>query len=79
MAAFKVGEPCNHYYGDVTVNIEGKQLKIVEGFLVKIKKKDYVVTSISCVEGDLRVRISDYKVLALLYLILAFLEKGQFS
>ena len=46
MAAFKVGEPRkhrNHYYGDVTVNIEGKQLKIVEGLLVKIKKKDYVV------------------------------------
>ena len=51
MAAFKLGEPRKHrelHYGDVVVNVEGKQLKLVEGFLIKIKKKEFLVTSISC-------------------------------
>ena len=67
MTGFKLGEPrlnrANHY-GEVTVSVEGKHLKVVEGFLVKLRKKEYVVTAISCINGVLRIRISDFKVLA---------------
>ena len=71
MAAFKLGEPRKHrelHSGDVVVNVEGKQLKLVEGFLIKIKKKEFLVTSISCLDGRLRVRVSDYKVLVHFYI-----------
>ena len=82
MAAFKLGEPRKHrelHYGDVVVNVEGKQLKLVEGFLRKIKKKEFLVTSISCLDGRLRVGVSDYKVLVCTSIShFSFLEKGQF-
>ena len=66
MSGFKLGEPRlnrENHYGEVTVSVEGKQLKVVEGFLVKLRKKEYVVTAISCINGVLRIRISDFKVL----------------
>ena len=64
--AFTLGERRKHRlhnYGDVTLNTEGKKLRVVEGFLLKKTNKEFLVTSISCLEGHLVISVSDYKVL----------------